>query len=121
MNSRLQNQFFAYCSRDSRTGDNNIYLRKFTFDKSKYFVVPENQQSLDLHPFIKSAKNANFSKLSKSKANGFRHVALNKFDETGKESKESLKYIRNNRFCIDNRFLDEEVQVINLLVNLIFV
>lgn len=100
-------QFYAYCSRDLRTGDSQIYLRKFTFDKKTYFVVPDKFKKLDDHPLIKSAKNANFSKLVNSKSNGFRHIALNLTDENGQPSKESVKYIKDGKFFLDS-FLEEE-------------
>lgn len=99
--------FWAYCSKQEN--ERRIYLRRFTSDKKNYFIVPEEQKSLDLHPLIKSAKKANFSKLNQSLKGGYRHVELPLKDSDGKQSKEAKQYIDSDgHFVIDNKRLKPE-------------
>lgn len=92
--------FYAHCSKI--LGENEIFLRKFSYDKKKnFFLVPDEFKSLNLHPLIKHSKSCNLSKLYDA-PEGYRNVALPLFDKN-KRSKESLKYIdKDGDFVIND-------------------
>lgn len=110
--------FYAYCSKDVKNGDKTIRLRKFTFDRKVYFIIPEKYQDLNDHPLIKTAKNANFSMLINSKTGDYRHVTLSMFGTGNRRSKKSLKYINeNDQFAINGEILERENRLDNSWIN----
>ena len=99
-------KFYSFCSKVP--GESQIKVRKFTYDKKIYFLVPSMHQSLDDHPFIKHSKHSNFSKLVNA-SGGYRHVAMPMKDSNGKNSKEAEHYInKDGEFVINNVKLIQE-------------
>lgn len=47
--------FYAFLEENREKKDEEVYFKKLTFDKLKYYTVPEAHKRLEQHPLIKSS------------------------------------------------------------------
>lgn len=131
------NKFFALLV----TKNSDIFLRKFTKDKSIYYDVPESLSQLDQHPHILNSsyftsfeKEFN-AKINKSERSFFRHVTFTikdakgnfteparvylnqkeEFEINGQLLKSSPKYLSNLTKSIDEEEKDQNISLNQIL------
>lgn len=96
--------FYAFVIKN----DKDYFLKKLSFDKKSYFIVPPPLQNLNQHHMLKKSKSGILKGMT---SNSYRHLNIPIFKSNGNYSDEYLRYVnKGGRFEIGGRILPLETE-----------